>query len=52
MITKTIIELSGRLDWNWRNGNLDTVKKSIQQIRSLLTKLEKDLPKSESGKTI
>jgi len=41
---KTIIDLSGYIDWNWRKGNADNVRKGIKQMRANLTMIEKELP--------
>ena len=42
--TKKIIDLSGKLDWHWRKGNLDIVKETIKQIRHHLSLVERELP--------
>lgn len=42
---KKIIDLSGFIDWNFRQGNVDNVKNGIKQMRKNLTLIEKELPK-------
>ena len=38
--SKTLIDLAGKLDWYLRNDKRDWAKKTIPQMRSLLTKIE------------